>query len=275
MYFITISRQIGTGGSVIAAEVAKRLDYVLVDNNSIDQKAKEMGLFQKGVEIDEKAPSLIKRLFSHQPSINLARLNSVLYEIGKEGNAVFIDHGANILLQSFECALHVLIGASKETRTRNLLQLGYDEQNVNAVIEQSDHDRGAFMRFAFGVDWNDTSLYDAILNIDKMGNEAAVEAIIALAQSEDMKSCSLKSMELLSNQALASRVYATLAEAELTYGHKSVFAVVEEEGKVRLAGIVDTETTKEEAETVARSVAGVKHIDNQIKILSRGQNTYD
>ena len=99
MHFITFSRKMGTNGTEIARQVANKLRYQFYDTEAIEKAAREMGFLENVKEIDEKAPSLFQRLFSHKPAIELDRLNSIVYELAKKGDAVFLGRGSHILLK--------------------------------------------------------------------------------------------------------------------------------------------------------------------------------
>ena len=188
--------------------------------------------------------------------------------MGKQGDAVFIGRGGHILLRNFGCALHVRIVASRETRIQNLVERGFEKKSAEHAIDQSDHDRGGFMRFAFGVDWNDSKLYDLVLNVDKVGIASAAETIMNLAQSGDIQSCSLQSLEALGNQALASRAEAAIMEAGLSYGiNTTVFVSVEQPGIVKLTGFVYNEEVKGDIEAILKGVEGVESIEDEIRIV--------
>ena len=60
MKLITFSRQLGSGGGEIAAQVAEKLNYTLHDTESIDNAAREMGFLDSVEEIDEKKPSFFE-----------------------------------------------------------------------------------------------------------------------------------------------------------------------------------------------------------------------
>ena len=124
------------------------------------------------------------------------------------------------------------------------------------------------MRFAFGVDWNDSKLYDVVLNVDKVGIDSAVDTIVSLAESGDIKSCSLHSLETLGNQALASRAEAAIMEAGLSYGiNTTVFVSVEMPGIVKLTGFVYTGDVKADIEEIVKGVRGVEEVENELRVL--------
>jgi cytidylate kinase len=267
MKFITISRQLGSNGATIAREVSEKLGYKFHDTDSIDNVARQMGFLDSVEGSDERTPSFFKRFFSHKAAINQERLNSVIYELAKHGNGVFLGRGGHILLKSFSCALHVRVIASQQKRIHNLLQRGFHEQSALRAIEESDRERAGFISYAFGKDWDDPSLYDMLLNMDKLSIPLAVDTIVGIARSEEIASCSLDSMETLAKLALAARAEAAIEEAGLSYGPSLTVTVsVAEMGKVRLDGTVGDEISKVRAGEVVKAVSGVESIDNRIRV---------
>jgi cytidylate kinase len=267
MKFITFSRQLGTGGDEIAMQVADKLGYKFHDTESISHAAREMGFLDSVEQIDEKRPSFFQRFFSHKPTVNLDRLNSVIYQLANQGDGVFLGRGGQILLKSFSCALHVRVIASRGKRIQNLIKRGYAEETASKAIEESDHERAAFIKFAFGLDWEALDLYDIVLNIDKLSVSLAIDTVLAIARSDEINVCSLDSMVTLSKLALASRSEAAIVESGLSYGQSTAVSVsVKEPGRVTLTGVVENENGRIRAEGVVRGVKGVETVDNQIRV---------
>jgi len=268
MFFITFSRKMGTNGTETARQVANKLGYKFYDTEAIENAAREMGFLENIKEIDEKAPSLFQRLFSHKPTIGLDRLNSVIYELAKGGDAVFLGRGSHILLRAFNCALHVRVTASVEKRVQNLIERGFRREAALKAIEQTDHERGSFIKYAFGVDWENPGLYDVILNMDKLTVQLAINTVIQMARSEDIKACSIDSMKSIEMMGLKNRAEAALIEAGLTYGPAGAYVsvIVDEPGKVRLLGAVDDKATKTRAENLLKTLKGVGSVENQIRV---------
>ncbi len=62
MSAITISRQYGSGGGEIAARLAQRLDWQLIDHEIVAQVAHSLGITEEEAEVhDERVQSLIER----------------------------------------------------------------------------------------------------------------------------------------------------------------------------------------------------------------------
>lgn len=268
MNFIAFSRKLGSGGTEVARKAADQLGYNFYDTDAIEQVAREMGFLESVREIDEKAPSLFRRFFSQKPTVDLERLSSVVYELARRGNAVFLGRGSQILLRSFNCSLNVRVTASRETRIRNLVARGYHEEAAAAALDRSDHERGAFIRFAFGVDWDTPELYDIVLNMDKLTVELAVNTVINLASSEAIQACSVDALRSIECMALLHRAEAAILEAELAYGQPGAVSVtVLEPGHVELTGYVGSEVTRTRAEEVVRAVRGVEAVQNRIRVV--------
>lgn len=268
MNFITFSRKMGSMGSEIASQVAKQLNYSFYDTKAIESKALEMGFGEDIRKIDEKGPPLFERLFSVKPTIFLNRLTAVIYELASKGDAVFLGRGGNILFSSLKCALHVRVIASHENRVQRLVERGFRKETAIEAIKKSDQERATFIKFAFGVDWDNPELYDIVLNTDHMNVGLAVETVLHIARSEEIRACSLQSMKSLEMMGLSRRLQATLIEAGLIFSKsKSLSVSVLEPGKIRLTGMVASEADKTKVEEILKGVPGVESIDVQVKII--------
>ena len=267
MKFITFSRQLGSGGSEIARQVADQLGYRIHDTENIEKAAQQMGFLDSVARIDEKRPPFFQRLFSHKPTINLDRIISVIYQLANQGDGVFLGRGGQILLKSFSCALHVRVIASKKRRIQNLVQKGYAEEAASTIFEGSDRERANFIKFAFGKDWDDPQLYDVVLNLDKLSVGLAVDTVVNIARSDEISVCSQDSIETLAKMSLAARAEAAIEESGLSYGPSTAVTVsVDTPGRITLSGLVDNEKGRLRAEDVIRGVQGVESVDNRIRL---------
>lgn len=265
MYFITFSRKMGTSGSEIAQRVADQLGYQLHDTEAIENVAREMGFLNDVRNIDEKTPSLFTRFFSQKPEVHADRLNSVIYELASRGSSVFLGRGSHILLRSFECALHVRVTASLEHRIQNLAARGIPWDEAVKLIQRSDYERSGFIRLFFGLDWENSELYDVTLTMDHVTVNLAVETILQMARSEEGRTCSIDAMKSLEMMGLARRAEATLIESGLL---QVPSVSVTEPGRVQLIGVATSRANKERIEQLLMAVKGVKSIDNQIKVVA-------
>ena len=265
MYFITISEMIGTNGEKIARKVAEELKYTFYGTKELFEAADTMGSLSDIKKLDEKAPALLERLFSEKPKIYLDRLQSVIYELAKKGNAVFFGRGGKFLLQSFDCAFHILVTGSMEKRIQRVMEeKGVGREVAEKIINRSDHDKRGFIRFAYDEDWLNSQLYDLLLNTDKLSPDSAVKIILDAAKSDEIKSCGIDSVQLLGKLSLNRKVESALLEAGVMSVH--LFFTVEEPDSVRLYGIVNSPVEKEESGKVLKKIKEIKNVKNELVV---------
>jgi len=270
MLFITFSREFASGGTEIAKRVAERLNCHYFDTEAINQAAEELGFLQEVKKVDEKPPSFFQQLFSDKVSSGFFRLHSVIYELAKRGDAVFLGRGSSILLKDLNCALRVRIVASREKRVENLLREGYRKEEADQILQKTDRERDAFIKFVYGVNWDDARYYDLVLNMDKLSTDMAVETVVNLARSSDIRTAGIECQKAIEVLALTSRLQAAIVDAGSAFDHGhsvSVSVTVPEPGKVVLSGWVANEAGKKKAEDIVRSIKGVETVENTIRIV--------
>lgn len=266
MYFITISEMIGTDGEKIARQVANALNYTFYGEEELFKVAEEMGFLSDFKKVDEKSPALWERLFSEKPKIYLDRLQSVIFEVAKKGDAVFFGRGSQLLLHSFDCAFHVLVIGSMEKRIKRVREAkGVSQEVAERIIHRSDHDKKGFIHFAFHEDWLNPHLYDLILNTDKLSVDFATKMVVEGAQTEEIKSCGIDSIVNLKKLSIQRQMESALLESGMLTSH--VFFTVEDEETVRVFGMVNAQEEKDKIESLVKKVKGVKKVSNDLLVV--------
>jgi cytidylate kinase len=266
MYFITISEMSGTNGESIARLVAKELSYTFYGEEELHKAADEMGFLDDIRRLDEKSPPLLEKLFSERPKIYFNRLQAVIFEVAKKGDAVFFGRGSQLLLRSFGCAFHILLTGSMEKRVQRVMEEKHVSREVaEQMIHQSDRDKRGFVRYAFDEDWLNPQLYDLLLNVDKLSSDSAAKMIVDAAKSDEIKACGRDSVRLLGKLSLQRKVESALLEANIASPH--LFVTIEDSNAVRLYGMVNS---TEEKEAIERAVKGVKDtkIENDLVVFT-------
>ncbi len=266
MYFITFSEMIGTNGEKIAKQTAASLGYTFFGEEELVRVSNGMGFLYDVKKLDEKSPSIFERLFSEKPRIYLDRLQSVIYDVAKNGNTVFFGRGSQLMLKSFECALHVLVTGSHEKRVARVMEENHVDRAVaEKIIERSDHDRSGFIRFAYSEDWLNPRFYDMILNTDKMSVNSGAMMVADAAKSDEIKACGIDSVNALGRLSLQRRIESVLLEEGVLSPH--LFVTVEDMDQVRLFGVAGSTEEKQLVERTVRGVPGVKRVENEISVF--------
>lgn len=268
MPLITISHSIGTDGLSIAQKVAQGLSVELFDDAKLQDEALRLGISLDEVKsFEEKQPGFFDRLLSRKPDIYLEFMQSVVYEISKKGQGVIVGHGSQALLKDFNCALHVLVHNRDENRIEKLIeQQGLPREAATKVLRKSDNTQRGFFRFAFQMEWDDPSLYDMVLNTEKIGSEVAAQLILDASRSDEIKACSLAAVGTMKRLALASKIKAELMKNDI-YLHNLNIEVMEG-GVVEITGMTLTTERRERVMRVVKQVAGVMDVKMNVYIRS-------
>ena len=271
MPLITISENLGSGGMSIARQVAERLKVVLYDDDRLQKEAVELGIRAEDIKIglDEKAPGLFDQILGKRPDIYLDFMESLVYEVSRRGDGIVIGHCSQMLLRDFGCALHVRIHSPLATRVRNLSKhQGISSDTADKLIRKSDHERSGFFKYNFHMDLNDSSLYDLIINTDKIGEDTAVQFIVDLAGSEEIKACSLTALETMERLALKKKIHAVLLKSDIDI--RFIHVDVPEPGIARLAGMVLTPEDQTRIKEIVENVAGISSVQSKVVLMPTG-----
>jgi len=268
MPLITISQRIGSGGKAIAELVANGLDLELFDDNRLQREARNMQIRPEAIKnVDEKAPDFFHRLLSKKPEIYLDYLESVVYALAREGQGVIIGHGSQILLREFGCALHVRIHAGESVRTNNLMKQKHLSREVaRKLILKADHEQDGFFQYAFHMNWKDASLYDLVINTQKIGYELAARMIIDAYRSDQITPCSLDAVEIIKGLSLKKEINAMLLENNIQT--KWLDIEVLRKGMVTITGYIYSKEEKDKMLMIIRSIPGVTSVEEKIVTLS-------
>jgi cytidylate kinase len=183
---VTVSSEPGSGGTIVAQEVAKRLGFDYFHKDIIEGIAKSAKIRTSVIETLEKErlsgiedfiSSLIKEQYLW-PGIYMEHLLKVVSTIGKHGQAVIVGRGANFILPPDE-RFSVRVVAPLELRIQNIArQHATSLKNAQRRVIRRESRRRAFIRQSFNADIADPNNYDLTINTGKIGTAPAVEAII-------------------------------------------------------------------------------------------------
>ena len=193
---ITVCMQPGSGGHLIAAEVARRLGVELYDKNILVPMANAQDAETRVLEAIEKyRPSGIQDFISVLLEKNyvytgdyLQYLKDVVEIIGKMHRGVIVGRGANFILPA-KGRFSVRVIAPMDIRVKNVaFRFGVSLDQARKRIKRREQKRKNFIRESFHKDIADIEHYDLIINTARMNLDAAVDAIIGAtigAQTED------------------------------------------------------------------------------------------
>ncbi|RLA94369.1 MAG: cytidylate kinase-like family protein [Deltaproteobacteria bacterium] len=184
---ITISRQPGSNGHMVAKKIADELNLDLFDQEIIQAVAESAHMRASLVEtLDEKGVSALEDMIAAVTKERhlwayeyLHHLMRVIGTIGKHGHAVILGRGANFILPREEI-FRVRIIAPLEVRIENTAkELSISWEEAKQLTIKTESDRKAFIRKYFNADIDDSQNYDLVINTENLDVNAAVESIKA------------------------------------------------------------------------------------------------
>lgn len=260
MAIVTISHQLGAGGAEIGMALAHRLGYRYVDQELIQDAVRRYGLVEEKLShLDESKPSLFER-FDAETRRYITILQTTLLEFAEADAGVLMGRGGQWLLRGIPHVLRVRVTAPFEHRVRQWIrrtaELTGETPSQRAAadfVRRDDTERAGRMRYLYEVDIGDPSLYDLMINTEKLSSEAAVEMIECVVRRPEMATTEA-GRQVVAARALASRVQVALAMHPDTRRYRIIVDV--EDGVVTLEGTA----ALDQAVEVARQVAGVREV---------------
>jgi cytidylate kinase len=270
MALITVSGGMGCGADKVARYVSEKAKLTLYDDRKLQIEATRLGVRSQELKgFDEKVPGFFDSLRGYNPELYVDLMESVIYELSRSGNGVILGHGSQLLLRDFRCALHVLMFASEDYRIKQVMaNHGLSGKAAEKMISKSDSERRGFMHFAFKMDLDDMSLYDLVLNPEKIGVEGAGRLVLEALEVQAVKECSLNALETMERMALLKKVQAALLKAR--FGFVQFNVDVPEKGVVHLFGFAANEEEKKQMIAEVKKVAGVSKVKDEVGVLPPG-----
>jgi cytidylate kinase len=270
MTVIALTEEMGSLATDVADQLAADLGLAVMRHEVIDNVSTRMHVPTSLINrLREGKAGTLERLRADKASLAVYMTEEVL-EVAARGDVVLRGWGATCLLRTVPHVVCVRVTRPFAQRVAWLReQLGADDiAFVEEEIRRSDRAHAARMHAQFGVTWGDPLLYDLVLNTDRLTVETCARQIAALAQRPEFAETDA-SRARLQNMALAARVRAALRADAAT--RDIDVTVAGDAGRIVLTGIVLDADEMPAAERVARAVAGVAAVDNQLKVMARSR----
>jgi cytidylate kinase len=183
---ITLSMEAGSGGYLIAEELAKRLDFELYSRNILNAVSHSADVSSNALDLIEKerfgrlqdfVSSLVSDTYVYSGDY-LHHLTKVVNALGIIGRAVIVGRGANFILPP-EKRFAIRVVAPEEVREKNVaFHFGVSIVDARKRIKHRDSRRKTFVREAFRKDITAWKHYDLIINTERLDLDAAVETAV-------------------------------------------------------------------------------------------------
>lgn len=210
MPIITISRGSYSRGKDVAEKLAQRLGYECLSRDILLEASDEFNIPEiKLIRALHDAPTVLER-FSHGRERYVAYLRSALLDHTRKDNVVYHGLAGHFFLSDISHVLKVRILANIEDRVEEEMRReNISPEEARYILKKDDEERRKWGINVYGVDTQDSKLYDMVLNVSTMTVEDAVD-ILCEAIGKKAFQTTPESRQKLEDIALAARVQTAL-----------------------------------------------------------------
>lgn len=191
---ITIGRQFGGGGKVVADVLGKKLGIPVYDSELIAKAAQDSGF---SAELFEQSDER-RRFFSlstifantysdtenYMSDKGLFKMQSdTIRKIAEQGSAIIVGRCSDYILRDMDCVIDVFLTSPAEERARRVSErAGISLEKAMDIIEKKDKDRAEYYNYYTFGNWGVASTYDLCLDSSILGIEGTADFIIDFAR---------------------------------------------------------------------------------------------
>ena len=190
-YVVTISRQFGSMGRMIAQQLSRELGVNFYDRDIVEETASRMGLpvsvisnteeNSKSINFKQQYP-LGMGIASMRDEIFLIQKN-IIRDLAQKESCIIVGRCADSILTDMENRLNVYIYAPMDARLRNAVELAkLDEKTAKKMIREIDRSRELYHR-RYCPEYVDASTNkDIMIDSSRFGAEGTVKILAGLVR---------------------------------------------------------------------------------------------
>lgn len=183
---ITIGREYGSLGHLIAEKVGEELELPVLDRDFFRQMSINHGVDPKFVrEHDEKKRNLFitrqRRGYSNSMEDIVAEMvfdyERELAETGE--SLIIVGRCAEWVLRDFPNLIRIFITADDDTKAQRIAEMeNVDLEEAAKIVKKKDKKRGAYHEYYTGLKWGVANEYDLCVNSSEIGVEGVAKLIL-------------------------------------------------------------------------------------------------
>lgn len=183
---ITVGREFGSGGHIIAAKLAEHFGIQLLDSNILAEVAKKSNASEEYLKkYDESARNLFFSRtvngFSNSPEEIIAQMQFDYIKHKSDAGESFVVIGrcADYILRENPALVRVFVLGDTEAKIKRTAEReGISEEKAKIRMEQADKRRKYFHNTHSENKWGDSRSYDITVNSSKLGLDSTAELLI-------------------------------------------------------------------------------------------------
>ena len=216
MRVITISSELGSGGSEIGAQVARELGFEFVNERLSDDVLRRYGLTKFG-NVYDTAPSFLDLLRTENLLI-VSMLNEIVEALAKRGHVVILSRIGFAVLAQCSDTLNVHVIAPLDQRVARVAAAEGPERAAAAAerVREDDNVHRKFVQRFYNRHYDDPSGFGLVVNTGTLSYDAAAKQIVQAASAAPQEPAppdAITSEDLSVDKVLADAVSEVLATA--------------------------------------------------------------
>ena len=182
---ISVGREFGSGGRVIAEALANRFNIPIYDRHLITEIANKTRLTTEKIERYNEKPKnhlLSRRVNGYSNSIedNVAEMQfNFLREKAASGESfVVVGRCSETKLRDFKCLISLFVLGDMDEKIKRVMNVyELSEDKAKAFIDKKDRKRKRYHNYHCEGHWGDSRLYDLSVNSSRLGIDGTVDLL--------------------------------------------------------------------------------------------------
>lgn len=192
---ITINREYGSGGRLVAKALAEKMGVPFYDEEIINMMVKQTGLaddFIKNRETKRHASFFSNLTFSYDnldidDQISVSETDIIRKIASRTDSCVIVGLGADYILRDLDNVINVFIHAPVKERIRRVEDVyKINHKNTEKYIKKVDRGRKRYYSYQTSRDFDSVLNYDLVIN-SSIGIDVCTELIYSFVQIKENK----------------------------------------------------------------------------------------
>lgn len=184
---ISISREYGSGGHIIAEDIAKRFGIELIDNSLLNKIAEENEMSLEEIQRYDEAPkkpffSRTVRGYSNSPEQAVAEMQfDYLRKLASSGQSfVVVGRCSDDVLKDYKCCVSIFVMADMLHKVQHIMgKFEMSEMDAKAMIRRENTKRKEYHNRYCAGKWGDSRNYEMCISSSLIGFEKTADIIEA------------------------------------------------------------------------------------------------
>ena len=182
---ISVGREFGSGGHLIAEKLSERFGIKLYDNNLLLEVAEKHGGCAESIKKYDETPksrilSRTVRGYNNSPEDIVSQLQfDFIRELAEKGDSfVIVGRCAETVLKGHPALVSIFVLGDYDKKLERVIQkYSLSEKEAKSLMKTTDKKRKSYHNYNCDLHWGDSRLYEVSINSSRLGIDGTVEIL--------------------------------------------------------------------------------------------------